>query len=239
MNNFSLTKEKWQEGDISPFLSYLENLSAGEEASKREKQILCTNLPCIAVKSEEVNRIVKEICRGNYISFLDLWINRFWTNVSILGGVISKIKYYEIFERYLNKFALECDSWASTDCLKFNVNKTNEEKFFALAKEYLKSEKPFVRRIGIRIFFKFILNEKYLDEIFDILKMFKNEDNYYVNMALAWFVCECFIKRRDKALWLLKSGLLNDFVQNKAISKCRDSFRVSKEDKEMLISLRR
>ena len=239
MINFSLTKEKWQESDISPFLCYLKSLAGDEKKCNWEKQIVCTNLPCIAVKSEEVNRIVKEICRGNYISFLDLWIDKFWTNISILGGVICKIKDFETLKKYLDKFALECDSWASTDCLKFNVNKTNEEKFFNLAKEYLKSEKPFVRRIGIRIFFKFILNEKYLDEIFDILKMFKNEDNYYVNMALAWFVCECFIKRRDKALWLLKSGILNNFTQNKAISKCRDSFRVSKEDKEMLISLRR
>ena len=37
----------------------------------------------------------------------------------------------------------------------------------------------------------------------------------------------------------LKRAYLNDFVINKTISKCRDSFRVSAEDKEMLLGFKR
>ncbi len=238
MKEFSLKKDIWQECDVYPFLEYLKSLSGDEKACKWEKQILCTNLPCLAIKSEKLSRIASQIAKWNYISFLDLWITEFWACFSILGRIICKIKDFEVFEKYLNKFAILCDCWASTDCLKFNVNKTSEEKFFVLAKKYIKSEKPFVRRIGIRIFFKFINSEK-LEEIFMLLKSFKEDKDYYVNMALAWFVCESFIKQREKTLKILKCGILNDFVQNKTISKCRDSFRVSKADKEMLISLRR
>ena len=54
-------------------------------------------------------------------------------------------------------------------------------------------------------------------------------------MSNAWLLCEFMIKQRDKTLHYLKSNNLNKFTINKAISKCRDSFRVSKEDKELLL----
>jgi 3-methyladenine DNA glycosylase AlkD len=67
------------------------------------------------------------------------------------------------------------------------------------------------------------------------MNSFYNEDHYYVNMMNAWIFCECFIKRREKTIAFLKTHKLNKFTINKGISKCRDSFRVSKEDKEMLL----
>jgi hypothetical protein len=54
----------------------------------------------------------------------------------------------------------------------------------------------------------------------------------------SWLFCECFIKRRDKTIEFLKNHKLNKFTINKGISKCRDSYRVSKEDKEMLMKYR-
>ena len=53
-------------------------------------------------------------------------------------------------------------------------------------------------------------------------------------MAVAWAISVCYVKFRDKTLKLLKIKELDIFVQNKAIQKIRESFRVSDEDKEML-----
>ena len=54
-------------------------------------------------------------------------------------------------------------------------------------------------------------------------------------MAVAWLLCELMIKQRDKTLVYLNHHNLNKFTINKMISKCRDSFRVSREDKELLL----
>ena len=54
-------------------------------------------------------------------------------------------------------------------------------------------------------------------------------------MAIAWLVCELMIYNRDKTLKYLEHNKLNKFTINKAISKCRDSYRVSKEDKEFIL----
>ena len=63
----------------------------------------------------------------------------------------------------------------------------------------------------------------------------KSETEYYVNMAVAWLVAECFTKQREQTLIFLHTHSLNNFTINKAIQKCRDSFRVSQEDKQMLL----
>jgi 3-methyladenine DNA glycosylase AlkD len=136
--------------------------------------------------------------------------------------------------RYLDDYSKSIDNWASCDTLKFNV-KNNEEEYMKLSYEYIKSDLPFVRRIGMFILFKFIDNDNYIDEIYNRLNEFENETEYYVNMVNAWLVCELFIKRKDKTLSFLKNNKLNKFTINKAISKCRDSLRVSDEDKRLLL----
>ena len=67
----------------------------------------------------------------------------------------------------------------------------------------------------------------------------KDENEYYVNMSAAWLLCECFIKQREATLKYFKNNTTNNFIINKAISKCRDSFRVSIEDKKLLVTFKR
>ena len=52
-------------------------------------------------------------------------------------------------------------------------------------------------------------------------------------------MCELMIKNRNQTLKYLEKHRLNDFTINKTISKCRDSFRVSNEDKELLLKYRK
>lgn len=233
MKEFCLIKDKWQKSDVKNFQKYLKTFSRGEDKQRWEQNIVKTALPCLAVLSKDIEFITKEISKGNFLSFLDLNINENLTNSLINAGLISKIKDFDLMVKHLDKFALTADNWASIDTLSFNV-KSNEEKFFDLAKRYLKSDKTFVRRAGVRILFNF-LNDAYIQKTFDLIKGLKNEKEYYVNMAISWLVCEAFIKNKAITLNLIKSKELSAFTQNKAISKCRDSFRVSAEDKKLLL----
>lgn len=234
-----LIKSNWTENDGVLFSKYLKSLSNGEDKSKWEQNILKTSLPCIAVPSEKVRYIIKQILKGNYIEFLNLNLKNNYTEIAIRGGIISSIKDFNIMKKYLDVYALEADCWATTDTLKFTLTNQNEKLFLNLLKSYATSPNTFVRRTAIIIAFKYINRVNFDGEILNVLKQLKHEKEYYVNMAVAWLVCEYFIKRKDFGMQILKSGILNDFTQNKAISKCRDSFRVSKSDKEYLLSLKR
>ena len=233
----NLIKDIWTEDDKVEFISYLESLKDEEKVSWT-KNTINTNMNVLAIKSPILKDIIKQILKGNYISFLDLKINDYYENTIINGGVICKIKDFDIMKKYLDNYVKSIDNWASCDTLSFNV-KGKEDKFLSLSKKYIKSKKPFVRRVGIIILFHFLDKKDYLDEIFEILNSFYNEDNYYVNMVNAWILCECFIKNREETLKFLNNNKLNKFTINKMISKCRDSFRVSKEDKEFLLKYKK
>ena len=54
-------------------------------------------------------------------------------------------------------------------------------------------------------------------------------------MAAAWLLAECMTRYRDKTLDYYEIVNTNAFIVNKSISKCRDSYRITKEDKERLL----
>lgn len=237
MKDFELTRKIWTKKDGDDFLVYLKQFSKGEEKSLWEQRIVNTKQPCIAVPSPIVSNIVSKICKGNVLSFVDLWLTDNYTSTIILGKCIAKIKDFETMKKYITKYVDFIDCWGATDCLKINI-KNNEENFFNLSQEYLKSEKTFVRRFGVIILFKFADSEFYIDKILKIIEKLKDENEYYVNMAVAWLVCECMIKKPQQTIELFHQHKLNNFVLRKSISKCQDSFRISAKDKAYLKTFR-
>ncbi len=235
--NMQLNKTTWTIQDGEDFKKYLSSFSKGEEKGLWEQRIVNTALPCIAVDSKMVKQLAREISKGNFLDFLHLKLRDNFTLVSINGLLICQIKDFDKMKTYLDDFAENCDNWAHCDTLKLPTKK-NPALFFNWAKDYLKSPKPFVKRVGIRILFDYI-DQAHIDEIFNLLESQSESQEYYVNMAAAWLLCECFIKQREKTLQFLQKQTLNDFVINKAIQKCRDSFRVSAQDKDMLLKYKR
>lgn len=58
-------------------------------------------------------------------------------------------------------------------------------------------------------------------------------------MAVAWALSVCFVKDREATLPVFQDGKLDDFTHNKTIQKCCESYRISKEDKALLRSLKK
>lgn len=230
----NLVKDLWQEKDIKPFLEYLKQFE-NKNRVEWSLNLLKTNLPCLAIKSAVLKNIANEIKKGNYLSFLDLKIQNYFENTLINGSLISKIKDFDVMKKYLDIYSDKADNWATCDCLSFDV-RGREQDYLNLAKEYQKSKKPFVRRIGMEALFKIIDNSLYINDVFNILNTFECENDYYVNMINAWLLCDLFIKRREETINFLNDNKLNKMTINKMISKCRDSYRVSKIDKDMLLS---
>jgi possible DNA alkylation repair enzyme len=58
-------------------------------------------------------------------------------------------------------------------------------------------------------------------------------------MAKAWLLSVCYIKFRDKTYKFLEKTSLDDWTVNKSIQKVRESLRVTKEEKEKILVLKR
>jgi len=230
-----LIRNNWSKKDIKNFEQYLESLKVSEKILWT-KNALNTNTPVLAIPTKTLRTIAKKICKGNKFEFLDLQIFSTHESTMIYAIILNTINEFEIYKKYLELYKSHSQSWATCDILKPNI-KHQEKNFFNLAKSYLTSNQPFVKRIGIIIFFPFIPSTNYLTDIFNILKGLKNETEYYVNMAVAWFICECYIKQKNLALNFLQNNNINIFTLNKTIQKCKESFRISDEDKKYLTTL--
>lgn len=64
-------------------------------------------------------------------------------------------------------------------------------------------------------------------------------DAYYVKMAIAWLVAECFIEFPEPTMGYLQVSKLPTWTFNKAISKICDSRRVPEDVKASLRKLRK
>ena len=231
-----LNRELWNLDNKKEYYDYLDSLSNKDKIEWTTK-IVNTNMDVLAIPVPKLKLIAKEIMKGDYISFLDLRLLDNYESTMVYGSIINKIKDIKLIKKYLDIYVNYVDNWSSCDVLSIDSN--DKDKLFNIAVSYTKSKKPFVRRVGFRIFFKYLDDEDYLNKIFEVIDTFKLEEHYYVNMIIAWLLCEAFIKNREVTLKYIEKNTLNDFVINKTISKCRDSFRVSLEDKNMLLKFKR
>lgn len=217
------------------YYTYLNSLK-NESKVEWTRRIVNTSMEVLAIPVPTLKKISKEITQEDYISFLDKKMLDNYESTIVYGSILNNIKNFDVLKKYLDIYVNYVDNWSSCDVLSFKVN---DDRLFNLAISYTKKNKPFVRRVGFRIFFKYLDKEEYLSKIFDVIDSFYWEEHYYVNMIIAWLLCEAFIKNRSMTLEYLNRANLNEFVVNKTVSKCRDSYRVSVEDKEMLLGFKR
>ena len=226
----NFNKEKWTKESIKEFNKYLESIKRPDKI-EFSKRVVNTNMNVLGINNPTCKDIAKEIHKGNFRDFLEKNDYKYYESTLVSAYLINYIKNADEKKKYIDNLYL--DNWATVDALSFNV-KNQEAEFIELSKKYIKSQNAFIRRVGVRILFSYTKTDD-LDEVFEIIDSLNKEKEYYVNMAVAWLGCEIMINNRKEFLKYLKHHNLNDFTINKMISKCRDSFRISKEDKEMLL----
>ena len=162
---------------------------------------------------------------------------------NVHGFMLGYIKTNDVYE-IINKieaFLPYIDNWGTCDFTVSNLKiiKKYPIIFKKIANNWLNSEKCFVRRFAIDIYISYFLDDNFNDK--DLLKLSKiNNNNYYVNMALAWYFSVALVKQYEKTVNILKDKkIVNVWVHNKAIQKACESFRICENNKMYLKTLKR
>ncbi len=115
------------------------------------------------------------------------------------------------------------------DCLDFD---------YACKKavEYIKSDLPYVRRLGYVFFIPRLVKDRANTD--KLLALLKNDDEYHVVMGEAWLLSYIAMYDTEKAYEYIKNCHLKYNIIGKAIQKICDSYVVSKENKERFKALR-
>lgn len=233
-------KEKWTKKLYSEFKKYLKSQKEAKKFLDFSQKSISTNYKMIGIKIPVLRKIASKIATTDIISFLNVAEDNTYEEVLIQGLVISYIKDVDIMLSYFDKFILKIDNWAICDaCISsMKIVKKNKKLFFTRIKQYLKSQEEFVVRVGVVLLLDYYIDDYYIDKIFTLVDSI-NRDEYYINMAIAWLISECFVNQKEKTYKYLKNNHLNKFTYNKAIQKIIESLRVSKEDKDILRTLKK
>ena len=192
----------------------------------------------VGVRTPELRKYAKELLKGDYHSFLDELPHKYFDENQLHAFIISEIKDYNECITYINKFLQYIDNWATCDQLSPKVFKKNNELLLEEIKKWIKSKETYTIRFGIGMLMQYYLDDKFKDEYLDwILKIKSNE--YYVNMMIAWFFATALAKQYETTVKILKDQKLDIWIHNKTIQKAVESYRITKEQKEYLKTLKR
>lgn len=160
---------------------------------------------------------------------------------NIYGLMLGYLKVdIDVLMKYLDIFLSHLDNWLSCDitCANLKIINKMPDFFKKNTKIWLKSDNFYVKRFAVVILLDYFLNENFDNNDLYYLADF-NEDDYYFNMALAWYFSVAIVKQHDETIKIFENYIIkNKFVHNKSIQKCVESFRVSDENKNYLKSLK-
>ncbi|MBR1654391.1 MAG: DNA alkylation repair protein [Clostridia bacterium] len=231
---------EWNAKTYQSFIQYLITQKDEKYKEFHSSLVLNSKYEMIGIRVPTMRKIAKKISKTNIEEFLKYAQNKYYEEIMIQGLLISHIKDEALFYKHFKDYISKIDNWALCDtfCSSIKIVEKFEDKYFKEAVKMSLNKKEFIARIGLVIILDHFINEKNLDTIFDTLNKIES-DKFYINMSEAWLICEMYTKFPKETKTFIKSNNLNKFTHNKAISKIHDSYRVSKEEKEYLNSLRR
>lgn len=192
----------------------------------------------IGVRTPELRKYAKQMIKEkDYLSFLNELPHKYFDENQLHGFIISELKDYDECILYLNKFLPYIDNWATCDQTSPKIFKKNHDKLLKQIKVWIKSDKTYTIRFGIGM-----LMQHYLDDDFktDFLKMVcdVSSKEYYVNMMRTWYFATALAKQYEFTIKYIEERKLDIWTHNKTIQKAIESYRITKEQKDYLRSLK-
>lgn len=200
----------------------------------------------IGIRLPALRKLAKEIAKGDFRCYLNearekIGADSIHEEIMLQGLVIGYAKMErEERKKYVDEFVPKIGNWAVCDsCVNScKFMEKEPEYWFDYLKTYRDSDEEFKLRFMIVGMMSHFVDEAHIDEILEICDEI-HHDGYYTKMGVAWTLQVCYVKFPEKTRALLENNHMDDFTHNKAIQKMRESYRVSKEEKEELNKLKR
>ncbi|MBQ5812194.1 DNA alkylation repair protein [Candidatus Saccharibacteria bacterium] len=221
--------------DYTDFRNRLAFFAEDEYREFVRKGIPCER-PILGVRIPIVRSVVNMVPREMFDEFLKVSPVAV-EEVLARGMVICRLSYNEMLGWFDSQIDY-IDNWCTCDIfcsgLKKVILKHRAEFLDLKVEELLRNDNEFAVRVGLVILKSSYMEFDYLAMIFDRVEMLARREEYYIRMAIAWLVAECFIKFPEETLAYLKASKLPKWTYNKTISKICDSYRVDEDAKKML-----
>lgn len=212
-------------------------LNRDEQFCVFQKSLIFTKQTIIGVRTPILKKFAKEIVKSGETEQVLSFPSEYF-EVTMIKLFAAATLDFDRLVLHLEPLLKDVDNWAACDGFKPVAVKRSREQFLPYLERCFAFGEPFFVRFTLVTLLNFYIDEEYLPLIKSYLTR-TNTQPYYVRMAAAWLVAEILIKQYAFGLELLIDGFLDKNTHNKAIQKARESFRLNKEQKAYLLTLKK
>ena len=192
----------------------------------------------IGVRVPLLRKMAKELNKSPLkADFLESLPHKYYEEDNLHAFLIEQIKDFDECVSALDNFLLFVDNWATCDMMSPKVLGEKPDELFLKINEWIRSSHIYTVRFGIVVLMKFFMDE-HLDEKHLQMLLTIKSDEYYINMAIAWYLATALSSRWDKVIPYIENQKFNKWVHNKAIQKAIESYRITPEQKAYLKTLK-
>jgi 3-methyladenine DNA glycosylase AlkD len=195
----------------------------------------------LGVRTPNIRKLSKELSKNQKLlaeEFLKELPHKYLEENHLHGLLIGDLSKNAQEALYMiDEFLPYVDNWATCDGLPPKILKSDLRLLRKTIYPWLDSSQVYRVRFSIVAMLTFLLDEEF--EEADLIRLANiHTDQYYINMAIAWYYSFALIKQYDFTIKVFENRILDKWIHNKSIQKAIESYRISNEQKAYLRTLK-
>lgn len=169
--------------------------------------------------------------------FLQQLPHTYYEENNLHAFIIETIRDYDTAMEETERFLPYIDNWATCDMFSPKAFQKHPNAVYTKIQNWLQSEHTYIVRYGIVQLMNSFLDTHFAPEMLELVCAACCEE-YYINMAIAWYFATALVKQYDAVLPYLLEHRLSVWVHNKTIQKAMESRRIDTAQKAFLRTLK-
>ena len=192
----------------------------------------------IGIRIPVLRKFAREFARRPEArEFLQQLPHQYYEENNLHMMLIIAEKDYEKCLAEVERFVPYIDNWATCDMPAPKCFAKHKQELLPKVEEWIASEETYTIRYGIDLLMALYLDEDFRPEYLELAASVTSEE-YYVKMVIAWYFATALAKQWDSTIPYIEQRRLSDWVHRKTIRKAVESYRITKEQKDYLRTLK-
>lgn len=196
----------------------------------------------LGCRMADLRRLAKAIARDKWQCYLANAGTHYMEERTLHGLVLGYIQPtdFQAYLQFVDSFVASINSWSVCDAFSFAGGREylagHRTELWRYLQGKMQEKEPYAIRFGVVMSMRYFLDEEHLAALFRLYDTIR-DTHYYVRMAVAWAVAECYIHFPETTTAYLQNKTLDATTQGYTLRKIRESLRVDKAAKENLRQL--
>lgn len=206
-----------------------------DPASFHQSTMVGTELKTASLSTPHVKAVIKAFANSPTLPLGDFPLDEtVELTVCFFALSLKKEGTFEKQMQFLQRYLRFANSWMITDALPQILHRPSGEIYLPYYRKFVSSRYEYERRFA----YVYALGYYRESSIEPFLEGLRYDEHYYVYMAEAWMIANFGIVHFEDVVAFLRRPGLPISLKRKAISKMRDSYRISQAQKDLLKEIR-